>query len=207
MEEKNLTKWIYSLKNKFKKDNKKTNEYDEYAFNTKELLEINKDNIEKIKNLKKEVIEKKKDTPEEFLNDSIIALNEEIKKEAEKEINIPEKEPHENSFMDLEKEYQDLIMTKWQEIDINEIDKDIIEGKDLLNHNYNITYADESLKYINEIRKKYEIVICYLIGFNNEKQGLYNKTIFTSKKENEWKCLNKYIKLLEKIRNFKIKNQ
>ena len=203
MEERNLTKWMNSIKNKFKKDNKKTKEYNEYAFNTKELIELNKDNIEKIKNLKKEVIEKKIDTPEEFLNDSIIALNEEIKKEIEP----IKKEPHENSFMDLEKEYQDLIMTKWQEIDINEIDKDIIEGKDLLNHNYNITYADDSLKYINDIRKKYEIVICYLIGFNNEKKGIYNKTIFTSSKENEWKCLNNYIKLLEKIRNFKIKNQ
>ena len=94
-------------------------------------------------------------------------------------------------------------MDKWNEIKPNKIDKDIINGKDLLNHNYTITYADDAARFIHYIRKEYEVVICYLIGFNNEKQGIYDKTIFSSKIDDEWKHLNSYIKILEKIRNFK----
>ena len=96
-----------------------------------------------------------------------------------------------------------MVSDKWNEIRLNQIDNDIIDGKDLLNHNYTITYADEATKFIHYIRKEYEIVICYLIGFNNEKQGIYDKTIFSSKIDDEWKHLNSYIKILEKIRNFK----
>ena len=94
-------------------------------------------------------------------------------------------------------------MEKWNEIDIKEIDKDIMDGKEILNHNYTITYADEAEKFIHDIRKKYEIVICYLIGFNNEKKGIFDKTIFSLKMDDEWKHLAQYIKILEKIRNFK----
>ena len=94
-------------------------------------------------------------------------------------------------------------MNSWNEINLNEIDKDIINGKDILNHNYNITYGDNALKFVHDIRKKYEVVICYLIGFNNEKNGIMNKTIFSDKVDNEWKYLENYIKLLEKIRNFR----
>ena len=94
-------------------------------------------------------------------------------------------------------------MKKWSKIDFNEVDKDIISGKEILNHNYTITFADDATKYISTIRKKYEVVLCYLIGFNNEKKGIYEKTFFSDKIENEWKYLNYYIKLLEKIRNFK----
>ena len=94
-------------------------------------------------------------------------------------------------------------MDKWKEININKIDKDIIDGKNLLKSNYTITYADEAAKFIHYIRKEYEVVICYLIGFNNEKQGIKNKTIFSSKMDNEWKYLSNYIKILEKIRKNK----
>ena len=83
------------------------------------------------------------------------------------------------------------------------VTQDIISGKEILNHNYTITFADDATKYISTIRKKYEVVLCYLIGFNNEKKGIYEKTFFADKIENEWKYLNYYIKLLEKIRNFK----
>jgi len=94
-------------------------------------------------------------------------------------------------------------MKSWNEIDLQQIDKDIIEGKDLLNHNYNITYGDNAARFVHDIRKKYEIVICYLIGFNNEKKGNLNKTIFAERVDDEWKHLNNYIKLLEKIRSFR----
>ena len=110
-----------------------------------------------------------------------------------------------SSFVHLEEEYQEIIMSKWNSIDINEIDNDIIQGKDLLNHNYTITFPDEATKYINKMRKKYEVIISYLIGFNNEKKGINNKITFADDPDNEWKYLNYYIKLLEKIRNFKIK--
>lgn len=108
-----------------------------------------------------------------------------------------------NSFIHLSLEHQKYVMDKWNEIKTNKIDKDIINGKDLLNHNYTITYADDAARFIHYIRKEYEVVICYLIGFNNEKQGIYDKTIFSSKIDDEWKHLNSYIKILEKIRNFK----
>ena len=108
-----------------------------------------------------------------------------------------------NSFVDINSDNQRLIMEKWNEIDIKEIDKDIMDGKEILNHNYTITYADEAERFIHDIRKKYEIVICYLIGFNNEKKGIFDKTIFSLKMDDEWKHLAQYIKILEKIRNFK----
>ena len=208
MEENNLTKMMHTIKNKLKREPKVSPSMSEYAFNKEDLQELKKDNIEKIKNLKKELI----DTKEEKLNDnnledSIALLNNiesQKKEEPTKSIHEEQELDTNNSFINLETEYQDLIMYKWKSINLNEIDKDIIIGKDLLNHNYTITFADESSKYISEIRKKYEIIICYLIGFNNEKKGIYNKITFANNKENEWKYLNNYIKLLEKIRNFKL---
>lgn len=108
-----------------------------------------------------------------------------------------------NSFVEINSDNQRLIMEKWNEIDIKDIDKDIMDGKEILNHNYTITYADEAERFIHDIRKKYEIVICYLIGFNNEKKGIFDKTIFSLKMDDEWKHLAQYIKILEKIRHFK----
>ena len=97
----------------------------------------------------------------------------------------------------------DIIIEKWSLINEGEIAKDIIEGKDIINHNYNIDYGENAARFVHNIRKKYEVVVCYLIGFNNEKNGIMNKTIFSDKIDNEWKYLENYIKLLEKIRNFK----
>ncbi|MCI6265931.1 MAG: hypothetical protein MR598_03680 [Erysipelotrichaceae bacterium] len=115
--------------------------------------------------------------------------------------NVKKLEKH--SFIHLNSEHQKLVMEKWNEIDSNQIDKDIMAGKELLNHNYTITYPDDASRYIHHIRKCYEVVICYLIGFNNEKKGIYETTIFSSRMEDEWKYLNQYIKVLEKIRSFK----
>ena len=108
-----------------------------------------------------------------------------------------------NSFIHIDSDHQKMIMENWNQIEIKEIDKDIMDAKEIINHNYTITYADEAEKFIHDVRKKYEIVICYLIGFNNEKKGIFDKTIFSSKMDDEWKFLNQYIKILEKIRNFK----
>ena len=114
-----------------------------------------------------------------------------------------ELEKDKDSFVNLSKENQELIMNKWNLIDLNMVDKDILLGKDILNHNYNITYGDDAARFVHDIRKKYEVVICYLIGFNNEKKGIVNKTIFSDKMDNEWKFLENYIKVLEKIRSFR----
>ena len=205
MEENKLQKIIHSIKNKFKKEPNKMAEVNEYAFNTSELNELQKENKEKIKELKKEISEtkqKEKVLDEKELNNSILnTKQEDIIQNGEE---VKEKEIPNNSYINLEKEYQDLIMDKWESIDINDIDIDIINGKDLLNHNYTITYADEATRFIQKMRKKYEVVLCYLIGFNNEKKGIYNQTSFSKQPETEWKYLNYYIKLLEKIRNFKM---
>ena len=200
---------IHTFKDKLKRNPKKNPSMNEYAFSSEDLDELAKNNIEKIKELKKETKKKETVLDNNNLDDTI--LN---KEETKEEINIKEKElatKEENqntkhskvSYINLEKDNQDLIMTKWKEIDLNTIDKDIIEGKDLLNHNYTITYADDAEKFIHEIRKKYEIILCYLIGFNNEKKGIYDKTYFSDSKDTEWQHLNSYIKVLEKIRNFK----
>lgn len=131
-----------------------------------------------------------------------ISNKEEIENKEQIKEGLKEEQPK-NSFINLNEEYQKIVMNKWKEIDYKQLDKDIIDGKDLLNHNYTITYADDAAKFIHNIRKKYEVVICYLIGFNNEKKGIYEKTIFSDKMENEWKHLNNYIKVLEKIRSFR----
>ena len=153
------------------------------------------------------------DTLEEKTSSKEEALDEEDKEVSEKKILKEEERLEEvveeiskqpvNSFVEINADNQKIVMENWNAIDIREIDKDIMDGKEILNHNYVITYADEAEKFIHDIRKKYEIVVCYLIGFNNEKKGIFDKTIFSSKMDDEWKFLGQYIKILEKIRNFK----
>lgn len=149
---------------------------------------------------------KKEESPEEVKEKT---LNQKSKEKIKIEDNQIESKTSEskakpkNSFVNLSEEYQKIVMTKWNELDYKLLDKDIMTGKDLLNHNYTITYADDSAKFIYDIRKRYEVVICYLIGFNNEKKGIFEKTIFSDKMENEWKHLSNYIKVLEKIRSFR----
>ena len=228
MEDKLVPNFFTKLKDKFSKNKTNNDVKSEYAFSTAELETISNQNKQKIQELKQDMFTKKK--KKEPLKTSIsetIDIKEE-KKILSNENNIEphleqkkeNKEPKEveniekvkstieekkvtNSFINLNEEYKEIVMTKWNSIDPIKIDKDIIEGKDLLNHNYTITYADDAAKFIHKIRKEYEVVICYLIGFNNEKKGNYEKTIFSSKIDDEWRHLNQYIKILEKIRNFK----
>ena len=209
---------------KFDRKPKDDSSVNEYAFSSLEMDELKKENSEKSKELKKDIslIHKKKEVLDESgLDDSILNQVEDVKGEIiednEKEEDIVEEkeivqeevledevvEAPKNSFVNLDSKYQDIIMSVWKEIDFNMVDDDIIRGKDLINHNYTVTYADKATKYIKEIRRKYDVVICYLIGFNNEKKGIYDMTYFSSSIDDEWKFLNYYIKLLEKIRNFK----
>lgn len=162
--------------------------------------EIKVEELEKIeeKDIKDE--EEPKKTKIEVEEENNELTTEFVEEEITKETNNKEEK---ESYINLSPKSQEIIMKSWNEIDLQQIDKDIIEGKDLINHNYNITYGDNAAKFVHDIRKRYEIVICYLIGFNNEKKGILNKTIFADKVDDEWKYLNKYIKLLEKIRNFR----
>ena len=203
---------------------------DEYAFSLEELETMEEENHKKIKDLKKNVINlKEKDeiiinnvenssiNDEEVIEEKQEILDEEVLTEIEEaqieeylevineedEKDDEELEKDKDSFVNLSKENQELIMNKWNLIDLNMVDKDILLGKDILNHNYNITYGDDAARFVHDIRKKYEVVICYLIGFNNEKKGIVNKTIFSDKMDNEWKFLENYIKVLEKIRSFR----
>ncbi len=154
----------------------------------------------------RETLEEKTSSKEEFSDEEDKEVSEKkILKEEERLEEVVEeisKQPV-NSFVEINADNQKIVMENWNAIDIREIDKDIMDGKEILNHNYTITYADEAEKFIHDIRKKYEIVICYLIGFNNEKKGIFDKTIFSLKMDDEWKFLGQYIKILEKIRNFK----
>lgn len=217
MEENVFQKLIHTVQKRMKRNSKTDSFMNEYVFNSSDLDELKKNNNEKIKELKKDIKEqekKKQVLMEEELDESILSdttsqseiTNQDDVNNEETSSDSNDTSTHEQektSFIHLEEEYQELIMKKWSKIDFNEVDKDIISGKEILNHNYTITFADDATKYISTIRKKYEVVLCYLIGFNNEKKGIYEKTFFSDKIENEWKYLNYYIKLLEKIRNFK----
>lgn len=177
-----------------KRDDKSSDINDNGSMETteKEVIDISKSKIEEEDEelSKLEVVS---------LSEEKIEVKEDVLEEKKEVIDVKPK----NSFIHLNPEHQKYVMEQWNEINSTEIDKDIIDGKDLLNHNYTITYADEAARYIHHIRKKYEVVICYLIGFNNEKNGIYDKTIFSSKVDEEWKFLGNYIKILEKIRNFR----
>lgn len=229
MEDNIINKFINKIKSSFNNENKVYPSDNEYAFSSEEIDEIRKENQQKIMELKQDLFDSKRKNliNDNKLNiieeknivkdDEVIEIDEsdnELKEVVVSKISV-EEEPEEkeeqeevkvqpkNSFINLSLEYQNLVMEKWNSIATNQVDKDIIEGKDLLNHNYTITYADDAARYIHKIRKEYEVVICYLIGFNNEKKGEYDKTIFSSKTDDEWKFLSNYIKILEKIRNFK----
>ena len=197
MEDNIINKFFSKIKDKLKSSNTKDiyPQACEYSFSTEELKDLTKQNKEKIKKLKTNTFEKKEEEN--------VRVLEEIKEEEIIKISEPEetKELPNNSYINLSNEKKDIIMKRWNSIDHVRLDKDIEKGKDILAHNYTITYGDDALTYIYRIRDEYDILIEYLIGFNNEKKGILNKTIFSDKLDNEWRYLNNYIKVLEKIRN------
>ena len=215
MDESIIKRVIHKVQNKLTNHSKTNSTLNEYAFSSEELDELSKDNKEKIKELKKTKFKNTKGQilDEENLDESILNHNQEEEKEEVNTITSEEQEKDNStdidtnqnkiSFINLKEDYQELIMKEWESISLNEIEKDILLGKDLLNHNYTITYADDAARFVHDIRKKYEIVLCYLIGFNNEKKGLPGKVHFGDNIDNEWTYLKQYIKILEKIKNFK----
>ena len=198
-----------SFFNKIKfKRNKDKNNYphvDEFSFSGDELEDLSRQNKEEIDKLrhgyvkKKEVKEKEEGTLEEEIKENLDkSVNEDIIS-SDKEIEIDDVD-NVSSYINLSDERRENIMKRWNSIDVISLSKDISEGKDILEHNYVITYADDALSYIYRIRDEYDILIEYLIGFNNEKKGIMDKNIFSSKLDDEWKYLNSYIKVLEKIK-------
>ena len=224
----NILKRIF---NKSKKNNKSYIESD-YAFSPAELNELNRENKEKIIALKSSVKNKVKkknilevldsiDNKERNSSSNINVEEEEVKEEEVKEdnnsssqipitydelvkaINKNREEKKVFKYLELSDEMQKRIIEALDKIDIKEIESDIFKGKDILQHNYSISYADDALGFIYKIRVKYEVLIEYLIGFNNEKKEIYNKTIFSDNKDNEWHYLKSYISILERIKDLK----
>ncbi len=196
---------------KFHKNNKSYPSMD-YAFSDDEIKNISKDNKEKISMLKKNDIieEKNKNIKSDILDEVLSPVEGVTKIESNIDINneLVEQDDNivdtdSNSFVNLSNENQNIIMKEWKNIDIDILHRDILYGKDLLNQSYNGSYVEDAMRYIHDIRKRYEVVISYLIGFNNEKKGIINKTFFSDNKEEEWKYLSNYIKVLDKIRSNK----
>lgn len=191
-----------------------------YSFNMQEIEELNKKEKERLKDLKKKNIEnvlsKKKNILESInkLSDNISQV-ENVEPNNSDDINnlditdtidesieqIKVKEDIEPvSYINLNDKQQKLISESFDDIDLNDIDNYISSIDDLLSHNYSISYCDDSFKIINDVRKKYKIIIEYLIGFNNEKNGILNKVTFGDNENEEWRYLSEYLKLLKKIR-------
>lgn len=128
-------------------------------------------------------------------------LNGELVEEVTSEdVNISDRK---EKYIELSDELQEKINEAIDSVNLIVLDNYIIKGKDLLQHNYTITYGEESLRFIYQVRNEFEVLIEYLIGFNNEKKGIYDKTIFSDKLDNEWHYLKNYIKILEHIRSIK----
>lgn len=192
------------LKNKFNKDKNSYPHVDEFSFNGDELEDLSRQNKEEIDKLRHGYVKKSEEvadnkTLEEDIKDNMDSgiSNDIISSDKEIEINDVD---NTTSYINLSSERRENIMKRWNSIDMVSLSKDINEGKDILEHNYVITYADDALAYIYKIRDEYDILIEYLIGFNNEKKGILDKNIFSSKLDDEWKYLNSYIKVLEKIK-------
>lgn len=130
-------------------------------------------------------------------------IEDKIIEESLSKITPKEKEKPKFSYIDLAPDKQEIIMNSWKNVDFEKLNNDIEKGQDLIKHNYTISYCDDANKFISEIRNRYDIIIKYLIGFNNEKHGIFDKTNFSKENNNEWRYLNNYIKLLEKIKSIK----
>lgn len=188
------------VKNKFNKK-KDYPHINDYSFSGEELRSLSKQNMEEIDKLRHGY--KKEDTIS--VKDDIENKDDNDKKEeidiinSDKEIDV-DSNSESLGYINLSNERRENIMKRWNSIDYLSLTNDIEKGKDILEHNYVITYPDDALAYIYKIRDEYDILIEYLIGFNNEKKGIFEKNIFSSKLEDEWKYLNSYIKVLEKIK-------
>ncbi len=188
------------IKNKFSNKNNYPH-LDDVSFSGKELDDLSKQNMEEIDKLRHGYKIDSSDNKEK--SDTSIKEEKKVRGsiiDSDKEIEIVD-DDNVMGYINLSDDRRENIMKRWNSIDIVRLSNDIDKGKEILDHNYIITYADNALSYIYKIRDEYDILIEYLIGFNNEKKGIYEKSIFSDKLEDEWKYLNSYIKVLEKIKS------
>lgn len=193
------------VKNKFSNNKNNYSHLDDYSFSGEELDDLTKQNMEEIDKLrsgyknKDNNIDNNKDNTYVSVND-VKDIDEDIVSDNEDELYVYDN-GNDTGYINLSSERRENIMKRWNSIDLVSLSKDIDRGKDILEHNYIITYPDMALSYIYAIRDEYDILIEYLIGFNNEKKGIMDKNIFSSKLDDEWRYLNSYIKILEKIKS------
>ena len=189
------------VKNKFSNNKNNYSHLDDYSFSGEELDDLTKQNMEEIDKLRSGYKNKdnNKDNTYVSVND-VKDIDEDIVSDNEDELYVYDN-GNDTGYINLSSERRENIMKRWNSIDLVSLSKDIDRGKDILEHNYIITYPDMALSYIYAIRDEYDILIEYLIGFNNEKKGIMDKNIFSSKLDDEWRYLNSYIKILEKIKS------
>ncbi|MEE3342809.1 MAG: hypothetical protein VZS44_01820 [Bacilli bacterium] len=226
-------RFIYSVKDKLHNNYSYPLE-DEYVFSEEEINKLSKENKEKMLALKNNTLKRKEELPKEKEVDELILDNldnnkpqkrrdvldtdydkdkityTKIVKKLNGELNEEPKEEKviekpKVKYLNLTDELQNTINEAIEKVDMIILDSYIIRGKDLLEHNYTITYGEESLRFVYQARHEFEILIEYLIGFNNEKKGIYDKTTFSDKLDDEWHYLKNYIKILEQIKDIKEK--
>ena len=141
------------LKNRF--NNKKDNypQFSEYSFSGEELDSLSRQNIDEINKLRTGFkANKDKKIEEDDSNlDAIVLLDKDIVVKEDNADNNIEKEDNKeeyNGYVNLSSDTRENIMKRWNSIDIVRLTHDIYEGKDILDHNYTITYADNALEYI-----------------------------------------------------------
>ncbi|MBR3161635.1 MAG: hypothetical protein IKF19_02775 [Bacilli bacterium] len=223
---------INNIKNKMHKNNHYPND-SEYAFSTEEITILSKENKEKMLALKNNTFKRKKEDNEPNNDKELQELildnlnNDHIPQKQTKDIldddddkdkitytkivkklngELKEEKPKPPAkYTNLTDELQEKINKAIDKVDMIVLDNFIMRGKELVEQNYNIKYGEESLKFIYQTRHEFEVLIEYLIGFNNEKKGIYNKTTFSNNLDDEWKYLNNYIKILEQIKSIKEK--
>ena len=216
--------------NKFKNGIHKNNSYPqdfEYVFSNEEITKLSRENKEKLLNLKNNTIkvkkknkdmedvldnleENKKDILDNEVDDRVTytkivkKLNGELKEEDTRDSDDKKVEGKEKGkYINLTDEFEKEINMAIEKVDMIVLDNYIIKGKDLISHNYTITYGEEALRFIYQVRHEFEVLVEYLIGFNNEKKGIYNKTTISNSLDDEWHYLKNYINILEQIKNIK----
>ena len=181
---------------------KRRKEKEEPEKEVDELILDNLDNNIPVKK-KKDILDNDDDEDKVTYTKIVKKLNGELEDNTPKEELIPKKE--QPKYLELTDELQEEINKAIDKVDMIILDNYIIKAKDLINHNYTITYGEESLRFIYQVRDEFEVLIEYLIGFNNEKKGIYNKTTFSNSLDDEWHYLKNYLKILEQIKNIKEK--
>ena len=228
-----VNKFVNKFKSKLNNNKNNYPQKFEYVFSDEDVNKLAKENKEKLNNLKKRNIniKPKKDISKEdeeillsninhelngeneFNNNLANKFNEEEKSREEQIDSSEENNNLKNSsneetstkdnYSNPNDDIQMMIKRELIKLDVKELIKHIDRGKDILNHNYSITYGDDALRYIYVIRDKYANLIEYFIGKKKKKHGIYNKNIFSNRLDDEWQYLKNYISILEMIKKLK----